>query len=189
MPYIDDLVQLGADAMTNLWDVIITPPSTVSLDPEPLRLRAQGFTPPNVSIPTYEVAYKTVTIPRPRTQVQVARNFGVTFRIDSNYEVYRVLTEWKSRFVIGSNGFASNAVPATDTGTIVVRAYQGDIIPSNGIESGVNEGEIVNTQVEWEFRNCWISDLTTPQYQVGEAGAVSVQCTWQFGAFTAPFEL
>lgn len=119
------LLNLGADAMDNMFDVTIEPPPGLSsfqqhaMDAHSfddvrfkhdITIRAEGFKPPEFNVKTYKVGYKTVEIDRPATKVEGERQFEMTFRLDANYMAYRFLGAWKSIIVNASTGYASNAL-------------------------------------------------------------------------------
>jgi hypothetical protein len=139
------LLQLGADAMSNMYDVTFTAipsiikekmsasetapatggtqttaPTTTSSNaaleaPTPvqnhqLTLRASGFEPPKFNIKKYDVRYKTVGLRRPATRIEGDRSFKITFRVDSYYNIYRMLALWRSVLMEPATGYASNAL-------------------------------------------------------------------------------
>lgn len=126
---VSTLLSLGADAMDNMFDVTIEPPEGVtrfeSTDMDAfefdsdrfkhdITIRAQGFKPPEFTVKTYKVAYKTVEIDRPATKIDGERQFEMTFRLDANYMAYRFLGAWKALIANASTGYATNALYGKD---------------------------------------------------------------------------
>ena len=122
------LLGLGADAMDNMFDIVITPPKGIttfenigagragvlnaaeSTFQNDITIRADGFEPPQFNVATYEVKYKAVTIERPRTKIEGKREFKITFRLDANYRAYRFLGAWKSIIMQASSSYVTNAL-------------------------------------------------------------------------------
>jgi hypothetical protein len=125
---ISALLSLGADAMDNMFDIVIEPPAGITTfenvgagragvtafnDPQfkhDITIRANGFSPPKFNAKTYEVKYKTVTLDRPSTKIEGKREFEIEFRLDANYQAYRFLGAWRSLIMQPSSGFATNAL-------------------------------------------------------------------------------
>lgn len=119
------LLNLGADAMDNMFDVTIEPPAGLttfdgaSLDSitfdsaqfkHDITIRANGFKPPEFNVKTYKVGYKTVEVDRPATKIEGDRQFEMSFRIDANYMAYRFLGAWRALIMNASTGYATNAL-------------------------------------------------------------------------------
>jgi len=112
---------IGADAMDNLYDIIITPPARMErIDTRreenietQLRLRCEGFEPPKFTQKKYEVRYKTVGINRPAAAIEGSREFSLTFRLDAYYQVYTTLLDWRSVLFEPTSGYASPALPSS----------------------------------------------------------------------------
>ena len=129
------LIGLGADAMDNMFDISITPPTGLTTfenlgagtagvlqaaDPgfeSDIVIRADGFEPPAFNAKTYKIAYKAVSIDRPATKMEGEREFKISFRLDANYRAYRFLSAWKSLIMQASSGYVTNALwgPGGDT--------------------------------------------------------------------------
>jgi hypothetical protein len=156
---ISALLSLGADAMDNMFDIMIEPPAGITTfenvgagragvtafnDPQfkhDITIRANGFSPPKFNVKTYEVKYKTVTLDRPATKIEGKREFEIEFRLDANYQAYRFLGAWRSLVMQPSSGYVTNAL-YDDTiktydinkvfGTITVSALARPIFMSDG---------------------------------------------------------
>jgi hypothetical protein len=132
------LIGLGADAMDNMFDIMIDPPQGLTTLENigagrpgalgaaaysgTITLRADGFEPPAFNPKLYKIGYKAVTIERPSTKIEGDRQFKITFRLDANYQAYRFLSAWKSIVMQASTGYVTNALwagglyPGTDAG-------------------------------------------------------------------------
>lgn len=188
MAYIDDLVSIGADAMTNLFDVELTLPIP-GADDRAFRLRVKNFTPPEFKLKTYSVKYKTVSIQKPAAEITGDRTFQLTFRVDANYDVYKQLLAWRALYYNESTGYATHTpAPSSLQGIVKVKAFQGDVVSANRAE-GVYEGAIGSTDIIWTFQNVWISSLTPPSYTTGDGNAAEVTAEFHFGSHKAPDRL
>jgi hypothetical protein len=138
------LLGLGADAMDNMYDVVITPPKGMSGLQAAIAgragdlaysdaalanftIRAEGFEPPKYKIQTYKVGYKGVEIDRPKTKLDMEREFELSFRLDANYQVYQFLSAWRSQLVQASSGYVTNALWGEDTQGDRVAGMVGEI--------------------------------------------------------------
>ena len=123
------LLNLGADAMDNMFDVTIEPPAGITtfegaeMDAfefgsarfkNDITIRAEGFKPPEFNIKTYKVGYKAIEVDRPATKIEGERQFEMTFRLDANYMAYRFLGAWRALIMNASTGYATNALFGTD---------------------------------------------------------------------------
>jgi hypothetical protein len=100
----------GADAMTNLYDVRITPPTGITefsdeASADALTVRAKGFNPPEASAGVYENKYKTATIERVKSTMDFKREFDVEFRLDAPYDLYKFFQRWKQFTNVASTGY------------------------------------------------------------------------------------
>ena len=149
MSYIDDLVEVSNDAFDNLYDVIIDLPSnvgeTASLS---LKIRAGDIQIPEPKREAYKIHYKTVDIDRPKPKVALERKLTLIFRLDSEYEVYKLLKKWEA-LNFTSQG-KSKPFGAADLGEIAVKGFTS----SDGIaEDGV--------AIAWNFTKVWSAGITT----------------------------
>jgi hypothetical protein len=240
------LLHLGADAMSNMYDVTFTaipsiikdkmnsdqtgqttggsnvtaPPSTTSQSapeaPTPdqsnaLTLRANGFEPPKFNIKKYDIRYKTVGLKRPATRIEGDRSFKITFRVDSYYNIYRMLMLWRSVLMEPATGYATNALWGAGSGDDLtasanskLNALFGQIsvvalakpiyMKSEGgfiaEQAGVTSNTMISTgskdYATWEFDQVWISDIEEPKYKAGEGDILTVTATFEFGEYRDP---
>jgi len=146
------LLNLGADAMDNMFDVTIEPPAgltsfagaemdSVEFDSarfkHDITIRAEGFKPPEFNVKTYKVAYKTVEIDRPATRIEGDRQFEMTFRLDANYMAYRFLGAWRGIIMNASSGYATNALYGTDGGGLSEISGDRDLFDQIGSSNSV----------------------------------------------------
>jgi hypothetical protein len=205
--HISTLLALGADAMSNMYDVKITLPTDLqelySRTVTEMTFRAKGFTPPQLNPKVYDVQYKTVTVKRPATKIEGERSFEIEFRLDAYYNIYKVLAAWKNRTSAGTTGYATNAINtegANNTlGIISVYALAEPVYMDNGGE-GDNQGWSRGTthdilgpantdriQMPWVFYQAWLAELTEPNFNMDDAAALSCKAKFFFGNYQDPW--
>ncbi len=126
------LVDSGADAYSNLFDVNITLPSVIASTASALNysVRISDFKPPEFKQSTYKTEYKGVSITKLGPKIEGERVFEIPYRIDSNYQFHLDMMKWKHIYMDPSGDGAINYdIPySTDDGTtnfgeVVVSAY------------------------------------------------------------------
>ena len=133
------LLSGGMDAYANLYDVTIWIPKTGTSggvyggeEKAEYNVRALGFTPPELSVGEYTIAYKGVKLIRPNAKIVGEREFSIEYRHDANYTLFKELNTWKAT-VINPNAegiitFGAFSKPVTDNpamyGKVVVTAYK-----------------------------------------------------------------
>jgi len=209
------LLSLGADAMDNTFDVIITLPTAVSeaitkntklseannLKDEAavenmFALRCSGFEPPKFTLRTYEVRYKTIGLKKPASRIEGERVFKIQFRLDSYYSVYRALVAWRSYVMQPATGFAGNLVDTAKTGSVTVVALDSPVMQAQGggyVSTGLTSGKYATSEkypesegIRWVFKNVWLIDVEDPKYKTGSGETMSVTATFGFGEFLDP---
>lgn len=199
---VSKLLALGADAMDNLFDVVIdlpddlTPTGATVGSPNDvlqgqLRLRCQGFTPPHFKVGSYSIRYKTIKVIKPSSVIEGDRTFQLTFRMDANYEAYKALLKWRAKTTVPSTGYATT-LPNGSFGEISVTALASAVpISDTGKYSGLTDGEAFAASTEqraiqWRFLDVWLLELTEPVYNVEGGAPLKVTATFAFGEFQDP---
>lgn len=177
--HISNLISAGADAMTNMFEVEFYPPGG---DGSKLKIRTKGFTPPAPTQKSYDVHWKTVSLKKPATKIELDRTLEFEIRIDSEYLVYSTLLEWLSSTSMGAAGFAANA--PTDLGKIVVKVLKAPIesVDSPGV---IGDTPTANALV-WTFEDVWVESITPSAYDAEDANAVSVTAKFNYGKYSDP---
>ena len=199
------LLQLGADAMDNLFDVDINPPAAVSaVEPtgrSPFTLRCLGFAPPKFTLSTYDIPYKTRKIKRSAGRIDGDRSFQLQFRLDAYYIVYRLLLAWRSAQMQPATGFAGSALNVEDSnhksflgGSIFVTAADSPVYRSltnkyaqaPGITSGEVGGTGSTASLNWSFEDVWVIDVDNPKFIAGSGEVQIISATFGFGSYMEP---
>lgn len=187
--HITELLGAGADAMTNMYEVIFNMPTgtAVSVDATQtakLRIRADAFNPPADSQQTYEVHWKTVALTRPASKIIMDRVFTITFRVDANYDLYRTLLKWKGLTSAGSVGYASQDMSAL--GSVTVSALASTINNPKMVAAKTSEApdtKGAGNVILWKYHDVWIETITNPEFSTESAEPAKVTATFRFGSF------
>lgn len=195
------LLNSGMDAFTNLWDVQFTFPTNAvvgSFD-NFMSVRASGFNPPELSAMTAPVDYKAVQLTRLLPKLQGDRTFTIEFRMDSNYDLYQKLLNWKHIWVnpsgevdIQAGALGDNLAPGgidvtsdpANYGKVIVVAYTSETSISGYSDSSAT----VSVGAEWDFYDVICTKVGSPNYQRAGADAVTVSAEFIFGRYSEPGE-
>ncbi len=180
--HIATLISAGADAMTNMFEVEFYPPHNVNASM--LKIRTKGFTPPAPTQKKYDVHWKTVSVAKPATKIELDRTLEFEIRIDSEYDVYKLLLDWQSKTSAAAAGFAANRV--NDLGKIVVKVL------STAIEDPTDTGALEALPASsldtltWVFEDVWIEGITPPTYDTEDANAATCTAKFAYGKYSDP---
>lgn len=141
MSAINELLNMGADAYKNIYDVLITFPkgfqkdllavdSSTDRETNPLQVsvRCNEFAIPKYATGEAERKYKGVTIKTPKPEEDFTREFDLTFRMDASYGLYEKFCKWQGK-VVGPNGEVSNWMRYL--GKVQIAAACGEYLASN----------------------------------------------------------
>lgn len=188
--YISELLGAGADAMTNMYEVGFEVPVNASTgmttdEVIKLRIRTDGFTPPTDSHQTYEVHWKTVSIPRPATKIVMDRQFAITFRVDANWDLYKTLLKWKALTSIGSVGYATQELKEASLGKVTIKALKAAIEDASDVYSETSASALAMTDANilWKYYDVWVESITNPDFSTEGSDPVKVTATFRFGRF------
>jgi hypothetical protein len=205
---IQALVDCGADAMDNMFDVVINLPSEVikaaketifsfsdaEIEERCLGVRADGFEPPKLSGKTMTVDYKTLTIEKPAGKIAGQRQFSITFRLDAAIHAYMLMKTWESFSCSPEFGFAAPAALSGDTGqyfgTIDVNALATYLRnPKDSTYKYENvDGTFKSTATySWKFQQVWVSEVSEPKFKTGGGDALYVTAKFNFIGYKTPF--
>lgn len=205
MNAIQALLDLGADAYKNIYDVIITFPKnegTVTTagtkyevntggGEQQVSVRCQDFIIPRYATAEDERKYKGVSLKTTKPEEDFTREFELTFRMDAKYELYEKFCKWQGR-VVGPNGEVSNFMNAF--GTVEVAAIKGQynatdnsIYESGKSIGGDNDPNAVNTGPAmtdkakvWTFEDVWVSEVSRPEFSNSSADVITYTVKFNF---------
>lgn len=185
--FISDLVAAGADAMTNMFEYDFSGLAGVGGNPDlltQLRVRVSGFTPPDPKQASYPVSYKTVTITKKATKIELERKLTLQFRLDANYVVYEALKQYREQYCKPEEDVAGNGEPlAVRNSYVIVRSLAKEVTndSADAIEATLkNSGKGVKT---WTFKMPWIEELKIGDFGTDDAKAQTVTCSMFYGPY------
>lgn len=178
------LLNSSYDSFSNLYSVVINPPSGVTgLDGD---IRILNFQPPTLALGEYATHYKTVSLPRFNAQITGEREFTLKFRVDADWTIYNSLKSWRDKFVKLSadqinfgmhNNLTTNS---TNYGRIVVKAMKAT--PTGLADSGVEDAN----KIEWTFKQVILYDLVDPVFNRESSTPIEITAKFLFGEFEPP---
>ena len=183
--YVTELLGAGADAMTNMYEVVFTLPSVLKSYEDAagkLRIRADAFTPPNDEQQSYEVHWKTVSVTRPAAKINLDRSFQISFRLDANYDIYKALVAWKKLTSSGALGYASQDLNGK-TGSIFVKAFSDAANKITDTASISGDPAYSGDTIKWSYKDVWIPSISNPDFSNESSEPAKITVTFRFGTF------
>lgn len=171
---IDTLLEVGSDAMTNLYELVLSEGTFSSATTQALTVRCKSFTPPSISQGTYKVYYKTANVDKAKPEVTLDRKFSVSFRVDSQYDIYKALQKQKA---ITFN--PQYSYTATDIE---------NLMKNNKMFTGVLRILVkpINSDVDQKYidlhkyQYCWIESIRPLSFKTGTNNPLEVEVTIAF---------
>jgi len=189
--HVTELLAAGADAMSNMYEIHITPAGTASTlagggTAESLfKIRAKGFTPAMLNQSQYAVKYKSITVNRPGTLVEGERKFEIEFRLDAYYDAYKALKKWQQETFNPQTGYVSNSL--TSSGLVKVYSLSTPIaLASDAHTTGVSDGNFLTTNLLWSYSGVWVQQVTEPVFTTDSGEPLSVKATFYFSTVDGP---
>ena len=172
--FLQDLISAGNDAHSNLFEIEFSEGkfSKESGENSKFSVRVGTFTPPDFSQDKYTVRYVTSYIDRPVAKAKVNRSFPITFRVDSNWSLYKTLVDQKSVTSNFDESFVNTEITtdAMKKNLFNVTVYAAE----NGMHSTT-----VNREKLFFFRYCWIESIT-PDGFGADSKPINVTCQVHF---------
>lgn len=181
--FLTDLINAGADAMSNLYYVELSGGLIDDSTKLQLKLRNKDFKPPQFTQGKITQNYLSVSLDVPSASFSGTKEFSCTFRVDLNYNIYKKLCELMAVTSMPNLGFAATDVPDATTKGMEVRVYAvNSTVDSNSTEvydpSTDSRFSLMHT-----YKYCWIKSITGLNYSYNEASAVTVTATFGFFQF------
>ncbi len=204
------LLASGRDAMSNLYDVYIIPPSGLDVaealsTTAAMVIRTQDFTPPELNAEIYTNHYKADFIDIPAPKITGDKSFQIPYRIDASYAVHNALRKWKFRSTMNTTmsdvddvgGYTYNGIWGFQNdkvfGRVAVVAHKYADIFDEGINNVMDtqgygiaagllaaQGEAGVNYVGWIFNNCWIESVEEPSYTRDSSQPLTGSATFRF---------
>ncbi len=103
--YLSDLINLGADAQSNLYELTFTGGEFSGYTA--LTIRNAGITLPERKQGTHDVKYLTTSVTLPAASYEETKTATITFRLDQNYDVYNKLLNQQKKVYAPSLSYAN----------------------------------------------------------------------------------
>lgn len=186
--HIQALMDSGADAFSNMYELYITPPGNDA--GTIMTVRAQSFKIPEAAVEVYDKKYHGNSLKAVKPSITFERKFSVTFRADAGYNLPDMFLQWHG--LVGnpvSGGVANTSAHAE--GIVRVKSLVNAYIAAKNESRGVNEkwfngpsGEIAATNSDtrdWTFENVWVEKVSQFEYKTDTADPLTFTVDFNFG--------
>jgi hypothetical protein len=173
------LVDAGADAMDNMYDVSIVFPW--DSNNVVVTTRAEGFEPPAVEVGTYEVQYHGEKISLPDTEAKFDRSFKITFRLDASYNLWGKFKTWLAAVKDCVSGGGANwpGVLGSVSCTALAGAYIATGMPGIG-SSGDGTVTSASNKANWSYNNVYVTKVGEPSFKTEGGKSMSYDVEFKF---------
>lgn len=182
---IQSLLNSGADAYKNIWFAKFTGlPDGHKIGANTAFYRAEQFTVPKFSTEGDERTLWGKKIKVPKPEVNMDRTLTLTFRIDANYNLYDGFKDLLHNVVDGQNSDEKSealGVANWQNTSLGVEVYgiKGNYTPAMDIEKDIFQQD--DMRIAWKFANCWVSDVSEPQFARDDASVLTFDVKINFG--------
>lgn len=183
--FLTALIEDGADAMSNMYDVYIKFPGSDA--GKIMTVRAEGFKIPEAEIDTYEVKYHGTTYTKPKSEMKFDRKFSLTFRLDAGYNLLNTFKAWHAMVVNPVTGGVSNVAAAL--GEVEVEALAQNFIADESTSNfGMkdwtkDDGSVKGAIKKWKFTEVWVNKVSQPEYKTEGGDKITFTVDFIFGNF------
>lgn len=185
--FLSSLVQAGADAMTNLFYVVVGANNlTDETIKTSLTVRTSQITLPTATHNTSAKSFLTVSVDVPKAEIQIDKKVEITFRLDENYDVYQTLLDLQKDTSVLNNGYATNA-DASNGLFIKLYSYVKPFEESSAASFAIEEDQ--NYYLAYWFKDCWVSQVTVDGYDFDSTQDKTVKAIFYFYDYEDPQSL
>lgn len=175
--YLSALVNAGADAHSNLFNVVIDDKLIDKDLSQILSTHITNFTLPHFGIDMgNKIHYKTVSMSAPTATITGKKELTLEFRLDGAYQIYAYLLKARNRQCQPNLGKATTAVD--DSMKITVTALA-DNISTSALDPTSETGY----KKIAEYRYCWVKNINIDAYSYDGSRPMKVTATigfWEF---------
>lgn len=171
--YISALIEAGSDVMKNLYYLDFSGKYLNDFS-QNLKVRVSNFTPPIPTQGKQSFNYITTSVDMPTPSFTMDKTLKFTFRLDENYELYRILLKQQSTTMNAGTGWATNQIPSESDGGITVKAY----IFDRSLGNDPDDEE--NYRPMYIYKYCYITDITGLTYSYEGANPMTISVTIKF---------
>lgn len=164
---IDQILQLGNDALVNQWQVIFPKGIPGGSNANAIRLRMdQSFTMPQEQISTYEIDFRGAKLIQTAKKEETDKTLTVSVRVDQGWSVYDDLRAWH---LLCYNPVTNTASPNALTRIPIV-------------VQNLDENEVAAKS--FTFNYCKLTQLKVTDFDQTSAEPVRVELTIIYGYLT-----
>ena len=190
--YLSDLINVGADAMNNLYYLEFSG-TLLNADEElklGMKVRNKDFTPPTFTqVGPNTVNFMTTSLDWPLAAISGDKKLSLTFRLDEHYAIYEYLLKQKSVTGNANLAFANNEVPDSENGGFKIDVYAFDRSLASETEDIANPESIECYRKMYTFEYCWVMDISGLDYSYNNQAALTVKVDIGFFQFDDPMNL
>lgn len=182
---IQALVNRGADAMANMYDIKIQFPWADSGDV--VTTRVTNFQPPVAANGGYDISYHGVSMKRPTSKQDFTREFDLEFVLDAAYALYGEFINWGMMAADPVNGGVANWAAALGKITVegLAGAYNGT--SPNDIYDSETFAITGDANPKWTFYDVWVGSVGQPSFNTEGSDALKYNVKFYFGDCDYPF--
>lgn len=186
---LQSLIDAGSDMMSNLFYVDFSGGvfNNKEAQAQALKIRVTDITLPQVTHPVNTINYMTVSLDVPKAEVDINKNISFTFRVDDNYELYKLLLEQQAVTSIPNLGYAGTSIGEKDEEGFTLNVYA----PQKAMSSSDKEypDDISNYQVMYTFKHCWISKISGLSYSYSNSNPLTAKVDLYFYDYEEPMNM
>lgn len=161
--WVQSLVNIGADAMSNLYYVDFTSMADSSSSFTVRNSEISGL--PEPTHKTETKSFQTLDIEVPKCEYDLTKKLTLTFRLDKDYNLYKNLLKIMKKTSMPSAGYAttmlggeSNGGDKDDLYNINIKIPQ-DVPSEESSKSNGGKGNSYSLDL-YKFKYCWISKIS-----------------------------
>ena len=167
---LNSLINAGNDAQGRFYRIYFSG-GILPDDTRNLTIRTSGFTPNLPTQESYTVSYVTAKIDRPKTKVNLTRNFTLEFRADDCWYTYKELLAVHGAVMNASRSYVNTSLDVLEPYFFNVRV---NLINNLSVDDESEEERLFN------YNKCWISTITSPDFSNSDASPIKVTATINF---------
>lgn len=184
--YVQSLISVGADAMTNLFYLEFVGGKMGSeYSSQHLKVRSGNFKAPTFTQGTNEFHHMTVSVNMPKAEITGTKELSFTFRVDENFLVYKTLLAQKKVTSISNLGYAVNDIPSDtgNDGSFITKVYAYDG------KGTIGDPDSTSFKLLYQFNHCWVKNVKGLTFGYDSSNPITAQATVGFLDFDDPQNL
>lgn len=177
--YLSQLIDVGADAMSNLFKVEFSG-GVFDTNPNQWTVRLNEFTPPDFKqVVDNNVNYLTTGLTLPKAAISGTKAFTVKFRLDENYNLYRQLLIQQTTAANMNLNLIYDNLNNNDA-TFITKVYR----VNGAIQESVDD---INWELLYTYKYCFIKKISGLTYSYDNNGVESISAEIGFWDFSSKF--